>query len=337
MDFEDQLYTTLTYNMNERMNNSNSNSNSNNSNNNHLNSMLHHLNNSYNMKESVNNHVLHYHPYAKPTPTIQVPQHQLLHPQQQQQQQYPSIYQSPLMSMVPNSSPFVSPRGSTPPQLFLCSTPTMTSSSPSIGVSSDSIRLEYGGSQGDLSEATSPKKNGFFEMTANLLDLCKRIDNERGVSEEKSKMLTLLHDELDIIVKRINKVKKNKLPYAPILPEKAKSDFIDLRPRRNRRCKLVQKENEDNLQCLRCGTKESPEWRKGPDGCKSLCNACGLYYAKTKKRESELSDSNGSINIASSTQQLVTKKQAPLSSIINSGSGSNSSTSLISINSLINN
>ncbi|BGP53769.1 white collar 2 type of transcription factor [Rhodotorula sphaerocarpa] len=39
------------------------------------------------------------------------------------------------------------------------------------------------------------------------------------------------------------------------------------------------------------GTVESPEWRKGPDGPKSLCNACGLRYAKlvskTKKEQRE--------------------------------------------------
>ena len=27
--------------------------------------------------------------------------------------------------------------------------------------------------------------------------------------------------------------------------------------------------------CAHCGTRVSPEWRKGPDGPKTLCNACG--------------------------------------------------------------
>lgn len=31
------------------------------------------------------------------------------------------------------------------------------------------------------------------------------------------------------------------------------------------------------------------EWRRGPDGFKSLCNACGIHYAKiVKKEESEV-------------------------------------------------
>lgn len=32
--------------------------------------------------------------------------------------------------------------------------------------------------------------------------------------------------------------------------------------------------------CQECGTTQSPEWRKGPNGSKTLCNACGLRYAK---------------------------------------------------------
>lgn len=45
--------------------------------------------------------------------------------------------------------------------------------------------------------------------------------------------------------------------------------------------------NPDNLFCHACGARETPEWRRGPDGCKSLCNACGLHYAKIVKREQE--------------------------------------------------
>ncbi|KAI8913336.1 hypothetical protein EDD86DRAFT_262271 [Gorgonomyces haynaldii] len=32
--------------------------------------------------------------------------------------------------------------------------------------------------------------------------------------------------------------------------------------------------------CEECGTTESPEWRKGASGTKSLCNACGLRYSR---------------------------------------------------------
>ncbi|KAK4241816.1 hypothetical protein C8A03DRAFT_40782 [Achaetomium macrosporum] len=38
--------------------------------------------------------------------------------------------------------------------------------------------------------------------------------------------------------------------------------------------------------CTVCGTLESPEWRKGPNGPKTLCNACGLRWAKKEKKKS---------------------------------------------------
>ncbi|KAI0198257.1 hypothetical protein F4808DRAFT_436418 [Astrocystis sublimbata] len=36
--------------------------------------------------------------------------------------------------------------------------------------------------------------------------------------------------------------------------------------------------------CTDCGTLDSPEWRKGPSGPKTLCNACGLRWAKKQKK-----------------------------------------------------
>ncbi|KAH7124868.1 hypothetical protein B0J13DRAFT_149677 [Dactylonectria estremocensis] len=35
--------------------------------------------------------------------------------------------------------------------------------------------------------------------------------------------------------------------------------------------------------CHRCNRTDTPEWRRGPDGARTLCNACGLRYAKLKK------------------------------------------------------
>lgn len=34
----------------------------------------------------------------------------------------------------------------------------------------------------------------------------------------------------------------------------------------------------DEYVCTDCGTLDSPEWRKGPNGPKTLCNACGCTY-----------------------------------------------------------
>ncbi|KIY64848.1 hypothetical protein CYLTODRAFT_445742 [Cylindrobasidium torrendii FP15055 ss-10] len=38
-------------------------------------------------------------------------------------------------------------------------------------------------------------------------------------------------------------------------------------------------------QCHSCNIKETPEWRRGPDGARTLCNACGLHYAKLMRKQ----------------------------------------------------
>ncbi|KAK9365842.1 hypothetical protein V1509DRAFT_631971 [Lipomyces kononenkoae] len=37
--------------------------------------------------------------------------------------------------------------------------------------------------------------------------------------------------------------------------------------------------------CTECGTLDSPEWRKGPQGPKTLCNACGLRWSKSLRKK----------------------------------------------------
>lgn len=52
-------------------------------------------------------------------------------------------------------------------------------------------------------------------------------------------------------------------------------------PRRVRK-----RRDEADQSCLSCSATETPEWRKGPTGPRTLCNACGLLFAKQcRKRE----------------------------------------------------
>lgn len=43
--------------------------------------------------------------------------------------------------------------------------------------------------------------------------------------------------------------------------------------------------------CKECGTTDSPEWRRGPLGSKTLCNACGLRWSKAQKEKEKESTS----------------------------------------------
>ena len=54
---------------------------------------------------------------------------------------------------------------------------------------------------------------------------------------------------------------------------------------RNREDKKKKLKVADEYVCTDCGTLDSPEWRKGPNGPKTLCNACGLHYAKLTRKQ----------------------------------------------------
>jgi len=46
-----------------------------------------------------------------------------------------------------------------------------------------------------------------------------------------------------------------------------------------------EQEEEEEKRCTHCGTNKTPEWRRGPTGPATLCNACGLKFTKTLQQE----------------------------------------------------
>ncbi|KAL0906774.1 hypothetical protein M5K25_025295 [Dendrobium thyrsiflorum] len=44
--------------------------------------------------------------------------------------------------------------------------------------------------------------------------------------------------------------------------------------------------------CSDCQTPNTPLWRTGPDGPKSLCNACGIRYSKRRREEFKRAEEN---------------------------------------------
>ncbi|KAK2042350.1 GATA zinc finger protein [Colletotrichum somersetense] len=45
--------------------------------------------------------------------------------------------------------------------------------------------------------------------------------------------------------------------------------------------------NRVEFACHKCHRVETPEWRPGPDGPSTLCNVCGLIYAKRERKKGE--------------------------------------------------
>jgi hypothetical protein len=57
------------------------------------------------------------------------------------------------------------------------------------------------------------------------------------------------------------------------------------------------KKNSKKLQgqyiCEGCGTNKTPQWRPGPNGKNTLCNACGVRWKKQKTEKSFVKSSRG--------------------------------------------
>lgn len=61
--------------------------------------------------------------------------------------------------------------------------------------------------------------------------------------------------------------------------------------KKSRRARAKASPHSVTLSCRACGETKTCEWRRGPDGYKSLCNACGIHYAKIVKKEELISAS----------------------------------------------
>ena len=69
-------------------------------------------------------------------------------------------------------------------------------------------------------------------------------------------------------------------PVQPLMTQKLPKEI----PRRRRQCS--QKSDyyrvKGKITCIDCGAPKTPQWREGPDGPRTLCNACGVRYKKSR-------------------------------------------------------
>ncbi|ORX57367.1 GATA-domain-containing protein [Hesseltinella vesiculosa] len=80
----------------------------------------------------------------------------------------------------------------------------------------------------------------------------------------------------------------------------------------NRRPKYCRRSKKSTLGqiCHSCHTSETPEWRRGPDGARTLCNACGLHYSKLLRKGSTRVTSGQLLRAGKSTNDTTDTQNA---------------------------
>eukprot|EP00005_Dracoamoeba_jomungandri_P002056 CAMPEP_0174252588 /NCGR_PEP_ID=MMETSP0439-20130205/1991_1 /TAXON_ID=0 /ORGANISM="Stereomyxa ramosa, Strain Chinc5" /LENGTH=587 /DNA_ID=CAMNT_0015333145 /DNA_START=62 /DNA_END=1825 /DNA_ORIENTATION=+ len=77
--------------------------------------------------------------------------------------------------------------------------------------------------------------------------------------------------------------------------------------------------DDTNMFCFHCGVVETPEWRRGPAGPRTLCNACGLQYAKRLKESTQRKDATLNMllnakNVSANSKEPPNQPNSPSSS-----------------------
>ncbi|KAI9495025.1 hypothetical protein BDB00DRAFT_266844 [Zychaea mexicana] len=81
------------------------------------------------------------------------------------------------------------------------------------------------------------------------------------------------------------------VPPPPPVPAPARAPTQKQRQQQHQKepAQLSKRSREPSIdkpkQCHSCQSTETPEWRKGPMGPRTLCNACGLIWAKLARQQ----------------------------------------------------
>lgn len=65
---------------------------------------------------------------------------------------------------------------------------------------------------------------------------------------------------------------------------KLKLKMAKLRKQKAAMNRAAKSKGKKASRCSHCAVADSPEWRRGPDGSRTLCNACGLFYSKLLRK-----------------------------------------------------
>jgi len=115
-----------------------------------------------------------------------------------------------------------------------------------------------------------PNERELGEMITNAEWIRGMLENVRGIVQQS------IQNERAREGTRANPPYENE--DAPMFEDGLKSSYsiTEVRKRRGRAAPPGR--------CHSCNRIDTPEWRRGPDGARTLCNACGLHYAKLERK-----------------------------------------------------
>lgn len=118
-----------------------------------------------------------------------------------------------------------------------------------------------------------------------------------GTIEEEIELMSACASRVQILQSQMNRLHESTRSIAPqmtqiLVPEDTQA--LPLAPREFERETYTPTRKRgrrpsapEDRRCDQCGTEDTPEWRKGPKGPKTLCNACGLQYSKRVRLEEQ--------------------------------------------------
>ncbi len=127
------------------------------------------------------------------------------------------------------------------------------------------------------------------EMIKNLKDELQELNNYNlnHIKVYTNEIIELINT-LNISIEHLNNIFDTtmiitELHQIPVLPP-----LRNILPSNSLIIPVKHKNNSSIKMCYNCYVTSTPEWRTGPEGKHTLCNACGLRYAKNMRRFKQL-------------------------------------------------
>ncbi|ORX59754.1 hypothetical protein DM01DRAFT_1333210 [Hesseltinella vesiculosa] len=121
-----------------------------------------------------------------------------------------------------------------------------------------------------------PWLDGMIGRANEVLNALLRLRKQQMASE-----IMKLHGGQDQVADSHQDLGQSEIITTTKLSGKMEGSFHTIRQKRRGRRAAFQG------RCHSCNISETPEWRRGPDGARTLCNACGLHYAKLTRKKAE--------------------------------------------------